>query len=42
MLNPNARIMLNRSTTNFDTAIALGATTGTKETVTTLRTQINF
>jgi len=42
LLNPNARIMLNRSTTNFDTAFALGATTGTKETVTTLRTQINF
>ena len=42
LLNPNARIMLNHSTTKFDTAFALGAATGDKETVTTLRTQINF
>jgi phosphate-selective porin len=42
ILNPNARIMLNHSTTKFDTAFAASAATGDKETVTTLRTQINF
>ena len=42
LINQNARIMLNYSTTKFDTPFALGATTGDKETVTTLRTQINF
>jgi phosphate-selective porin OprO/OprP len=42
ILNPNARIMLNHSTSKFDTAFAAGAATGDKETVTTLRTQINF
>lgn len=42
LLNPNARIMLNYSTTKFDTPFALGASTGSKETVTTLRTQLNF
>lgn len=42
LLNPNARIMLNHSTTKFDTAFAVGATTGNKESVTTLRTQVNF
>ena len=42
LLNPNARIMLNHSSTKFDTAFALGATSGTKESVTTLRTQVNF
>lgn len=42
ILNPNARIMLNHSATKFDTAFAASAATGDKETVTTLRTQINF
>jgi phosphate-selective porin OprO/OprP len=42
LLNPNARIMLNHSTTKFDTPFALGASTGNKEVVTTLRTQVNF
>jgi phosphate-selective porin OprO/OprP len=42
ILNPNARIMLNHSTSKFDTAFAASAATGDKETVTTLRTQINF
>lgn len=42
ILNPNARIMLNHSTSKFETAFAAGAATGDKETVTTLRTQINF
>ena len=42
ILNPNARIMLNQSMTKFETAFASGAATADKETVTTLRTQINF
>lgn len=42
ILNPNARIMLNHSTSKFDTAFAVSAATGNKESVTTIRTQINF
>ena len=42
LLNPNARVMLNYSTTNFDTPFSLKAATGSKESVTTLRTQVNF
>jgi phosphate-selective porin OprO/OprP len=44
-INPNARIMLNHSVTNFDTALAssfTGAGTGDRESVTTIRTQFNF
>lgn len=44
ILNPNARIMLNHSTSKFNTAFSAysGGPSGDKETVTTLRTQINF
>jgi phosphate-selective porin OprO/OprP len=42
LLNPNARVMLNHSTTKFNAKFAVGATSADKESVTTLRTQINF
>ena len=42
LMNSNARLMLNHSITKFDTAFALGATTGAQEVTSTLRAQVNF
>ena len=42
LINPNARLMLNHSLTNFDNAFTLGATSGTQEVTNTLRAQVNF
>ncbi len=46
LINPNARVMLNYSTTNFDTPVkpldVSGASAGSSEKMISLRTQLNF